>query len=277
VIWSANIDKRQRYTGHYSPGLGSPASAYVCGTQYRVDWPASAATNQKLVMFGPAPEPAIIEDIRRGPSPGTRGTAASRTTEDFANTHHANYHRNWSAEQESEGFTAQALALEGQAVGPSDGWLGIVLSDSLGVAQQPPATPTSPSPAQSTPAPVPPAPASTPDQETLRVVPAKRYPGKMHVLPATMETTTWGWFNNAQPPILHVDSGDTIVFETMMHSHNRSVPGTTIEEIKKLRTELSGPGTAYAHRACLYRGCRARAWCSRSAMCQRRCSPAPTR
>jgi hypothetical protein len=32
----------------------------------------------------------------------------------------------------------------------------------------------------------------------------------------TMETTQWGWFNNAQPPVLHVDSG-AIVFETMMH------------------------------------------------------------
>jgi hypothetical protein len=77
------------------------------------------------------------------------------------------------------------------------------------------------------PATVPFAPASTPEQEKLRVVPAKRLPGKVHLLPATMETTQWGWFNNAQPPVLHVDSGDTIIFETMMHSHNpiRSCPG----------------------------------------------------
>jgi acetamidase/formamidase len=76
----------------------------------------------------------------------------------------------------------------------------------------------------------------------LRLVPAKRLPGKTHLLPATMETTQWGWFNNAQPPVLHVSSGDTIVFETMMHSHNQVVPGATIEQIKKLRTDFPGRG-----------------------------------
>jgi len=107
-------------------------------------------------------------------------------------------------------------------------------------AQQPPAEhPALPAPA---PAQVPFAPASTPQQEQLRQVPAKHYAGKVHLLPATMETTQWGWFNNAQPPVLHVNSGDTIVFETMMHSHNQVVPGTTIEQIKKLRTDYPGRG-----------------------------------
>jgi acetamidase/formamidase len=109
-------------------------------------------------------------------------------------------------------------------------------------AQTPaPATSSPPAP-QAAPAPIPFVPAATPEQEQLRLVPAKRYPGKVHVLPATMETTQWGWFNNAQPPVLNVDSGDTIVFETMMHSHNQVVPGTTIEQIKKLRTDFPGRG-----------------------------------
>jgi acetamidase/formamidase len=107
-----------------------------------------------------------------------------------------------------------------------------LLGASVAAAQQPAAQP----------APAPMAPASTPAQEALRVVPAKRLPGKTHVLPATMETTQWGWFNNAQPPVLHVDSGDTIIFETMMHSHNQIVPGVTIEQIKKLRTDFPGRG-----------------------------------
>jgi acetamidase/formamidase len=111
-------------------------------------------------------------------------------------------------------------------------------------ATQPAAPAAATQPAPTSPAPViqPFAPASTPDQEQLRVVPAKRYPGKVHLLPATMETTQWGWFNNAQPPVLHVDSGDSIVFETMMHSHNQVVPGATIEQIKKLRTDFPGRG-----------------------------------
>ncbi len=69
-----------------------------------------------------------------------------------------------------------------------------------------------------------------------------KYPGKVHLLPATLETTQWGWFDNAQPPVLKIDSGDTVVFETMMHSHNQVVPGRTIEEIKKLRTDNPGRG-----------------------------------
>ncbi|MFZ0651041.1 MAG: acetamidase/formamidase family protein, partial [Pseudolabrys sp.] len=65
---------------------------------------------------------------------------------------------------------------------------------------------------------------------------------KVHVLPATLETTQWGWFDNAQPPVLRVKSGDTIILETMMHSHNQVVPGVTIAQIKKLRTDFPGRG-----------------------------------
>ena len=64
----------------------------------------------------------------------------------------------------------------------------------------------------------------------------------MHLLPATLDTTQWGWFDNAQPPVLRVKSGDTVVLETMMHSHNQIVPGTTIEQIKKTRTDFPGRG-----------------------------------
>lgn len=66
--------------------------------------------------------------------------------------------------------------------------------------------------------------------------------GKVHLLPATLETTQWGWFNNAQAPVLRIDSGDTVVLETMMHSHNQVVPGATIEQIKKMRTDFPGRG-----------------------------------
>jgi len=86
-----------------------------------------------------------------------------------------------------------------------------------------------------------PAPTPGPPDPTLRVV--KLPNGKrMHMLPATLETTQWGWFDNAQPPVLRVNSGDTIVLETMMHSHNQVVPGTTIEQIKKTRTDFPGRG-----------------------------------
>src|SRR5262249_34001233 len=74
------------------------------------------------------------------------------------------------------------------------------------------------------------------------LVATSKYPGKVWALPATLETTQWGWFDNSQAPVLKVDSGDTVVLETMMHSHNQVVPGKTIEEIKKLRTDHPGRG-----------------------------------
>jgi acetamidase/formamidase len=100
-------------------------------------------------------------------------------------------------------------------------------------AQQPAAPPAAP-PTQAVP-PIGPA------DPNLRVVPLPDGK-KIHLLPATLETTQWGWFDNAQPPVLRVNSGDTIAMETMMHSHNQIVPGTTIEQIKKLRTDNPGRG-----------------------------------
>ncbi len=73
-------------------------------------------------------------------------------------------------------------------------------------------------------------------------LPGKKIEGSLHLLPATLETTQWGWFDNAEKPVLRVQSGDSIALETMMHSHNQVVPGKTIEEIKKMRTDNPGRG-----------------------------------
>ena len=66
--------------------------------------------------------------------------------------------------------------------------------------------------------------------------------GKYHVLPATLETTQWGWLDPKEPPKLVVNSGDTVAIETMMHAHNRLQPGTTMEEIVGLRKANPGGG-----------------------------------
>ena len=78
--------------------------------------------------------------------------------------------------------------------------------------------------------------------QQLMGVPASKYPGRVWVLPATLETTQWGWFDNAELPRLIVDSGDTVVVETMSHAHGQLWPGRTIEELKKLRTDWPGRG-----------------------------------
>src|ERR1700758_4426621 len=78
--------------------------------------------------------------------------------------------------------------------------------------------------------------------QQLMLVPASKFPGRVHILPATLETTQWGWFDNAELPRLVVGSGDTVVGETMSHSHGQLWPGGTIEELKKLRTDWPGRG-----------------------------------
>ena len=66
--------------------------------------------------------------------------------------------------------------------------------------------------------------------------------GNYHVLPATLETTQWGWLDPHESPKLVVNSGDTVAVETMMHSHNKIVPGTTMDEIVALRRANPGGG-----------------------------------
>ena len=162
---------------------------------------------------------------------------------------------------------AQVTLLSRIALGAS----AALIIGAAAVAQTPPpapapaaSPPAAPAPAVSPPAaPAPaataPAPAAAAPQFPPTATIANGYPGvgpadsslrvtalpngkKLHLLPATLETTQWGWFDNAQPPVLRVNSGDTIVMETMMHSHNQVVPGTTIEQIKKLRTDFPGRG-----------------------------------
>jgi acetamidase/formamidase len=132
-----------------------------------------------------------------------------------------------------------------------------LLTGAIANAQTPPAPATPPAAAAPAAAPAATTPAAPQFPPTATI--AAGYPGvgpgdmklraatlpngkKVHVLPATLETTQWGWFDNAQPPVLRVKSGDTIVLETMMHSHNQVVPGTTIEQIKKSRTDFPGRG-----------------------------------
>src|SRR5215472_15451822 len=67
-------------------------------------------------------------------------------------------------------------------------------------------------------------------------------PGKVHLLPATMETTQLGWYDNAQKPVLTIKPGDSVVMETMMHFHDRLVPGATLDMLLKIRQELQGRG-----------------------------------
>lgn len=124
------------------------------------------------------------------------------------------------------GFTATAVA--GLVVGGAYWFFGASEVDAQQTA--PPYTPPTEA-----------IPAIGPADPNLRAVPLPNGK-KLHILPATLETTQWGWFDNAQPPVLRINSGDSVAMETMMHSHNQVIPGTTIEQIKKLRTDHPGRG-----------------------------------
>jgi acetamidase/formamidase len=66
--------------------------------------------------------------------------------------------------------------------------------------------------------------------------------GKYHVLPATLETTQWGWLDPNEKPKLVINSGDSVAIETMMHAHNAIQPGTTMDDLVKLRMANPGGG-----------------------------------
>jgi acetamidase/formamidase len=86
-----------------------------------------------------------------------------------------------------------------------------------------------------------PAAAGPEEADALRRVPTN-FPGATYLLPATPDTVQWGWFDNAQPPVLRLRSGDTVVMETMMHAHNQIVPGVSLEAITQLRKDYPGRG-----------------------------------
>jgi acetamidase/formamidase len=72
---------------------------------------------------------------------------------------------------------------------------------------------------------------------------APRVPqGKHHNLAATLETVQWGWLDPREKPKLTIDSGDTVSIETMMHSHDKVQPGTTMEQVVELRKANPGGG-----------------------------------
>ncbi len=79
-------------------------------------------------------------------------------------------------------------------------------------------------------------------EESKRARSVRAKGGTYHVLPATPETTQWGWFDVNEKPRLVVNSGDTVAIETMMGAMNRIQPGMTMEEMIALRGLNPGAG-----------------------------------
>lgn len=89
---------------------------------------------------------------------------------------------------------------------------------------------------------------STPPNQASMAAPQKTIAqkAKTYVLPATPATTEWGVFDSSRAPVLTINPGDTVVFETMAASDNTVVPGgATIDQIIKMKDEAPerGPHT----------------------------------
>jgi acetamidase/formamidase len=75
--------------------------------------------------------------------------------------------------------------------------------------------------------------------------PASAHPGegRVHVVPSTKETVQLGVYDTNLPPILTIDSGDTISFpDTWSHFLNELQPGVPIDTLARLRMDNPGKG-----------------------------------
>jgi len=78
-----------------------------------------------------------------------------------------------------------------------------------------------------------------------RAVPNSATAGKTYLLPATSETTQVGFFDSAQPPVLTIKPGDTVIMETMTLFRDKLVPGVLVEDFAKLRAEIPPGGAGH--------------------------------
>ncbi|MDR3590413.1 MAG: acetamidase/formamidase family protein [Negativicutes bacterium] len=62
---------------------------------------------------------------------------------------------------------------------------------------------------------------------------------KTVTLPAMPETTYTGYFDNSQPPVLAIDSGDTVSLETMGLLDGDLAPGLTLDKLLQLRQKYA--------------------------------------
>jgi acetamidase/formamidase len=66
--------------------------------------------------------------------------------------------------------------------------------------------------------------------------------GKHYSLPATAETTQWGWLDPNEKPKLTVNSGDTVSVETWYHALDQIKPDLPMDKVVELRLANDGGG-----------------------------------
>ncbi|HEY2183584.1 MAG TPA: acetamidase/formamidase family protein [Xanthobacteraceae bacterium] len=67
--------------------------------------------------------------------------------------------------------------------------------------------------------------------------------GRVHIVPSTKDTVRLGVFDANLPPILTIESGDTISYpDTWSHFINNMQPGVSVEALAQMRTSNPGRG-----------------------------------
>lgn len=61
--------------------------------------------------------------------------------------------------------------------------------------------------------------------------------GQIHILGENDQTTTPGFFDNSEPPVLRMKSGETVIIETGTHHMSKMVPGVTFDEVRQWHKE----------------------------------------
>jgi acetamidase/formamidase len=61
--------------------------------------------------------------------------------------------------------------------------------------------------------------------------------GQVHVLGENDQTTTPGFFDNAEDPVLRMNSGETVIVETGTHHMSKMVPGVTFDQVRQWHKE----------------------------------------
>lgn len=82
-----------------------------------------------------------------------------------------------------------------------------------------------------------------PDQTKMEAPSKIIHPkSKTYILPATPATSQWGFFDSSKSPVLTINPGDTVIFQTMAASDNQVVPGTTIQQIIQMKNAVENRG-----------------------------------
>ena len=81
-----------------------------------------------------------------------------------------------------------------------------------------------------------------PIQDNMEAKPLASGGHRFWMLPATPQTTQWGVYDNAIPPVLRIDPGDTVAIETAPAGNGQVAPGIGEGQIEKLNSAVTNRG-----------------------------------